>query len=433
VRLVAQRAGRAEQGDDVFGTHYSEFEVDLGQTDAEEQEETETKIRAALQKIPGATFAVMTFLSDRLDEVVSGFTAPVVIRAYGNNLDELDETANRIAAAVSSVDQAVDVQQQNPPGIPKLIVRLHQEALLRWGFNALDVLDAIRTAYQGVPVGQIYEGDRVFNAAVLLAPNLRKRPEAVSGLLLKSDEGVFVPLRELAQIDMTSSRYGVLHEGGRRVQIITADTTDSDVGAFSLRVKKAIAALSLPTGITIEYAGAAEAQSQSMRTLLIHSTIAAVGMLLLLSLSVPRIRNLGLIFLNLPFAMVGGILALLASGGVASLGALVGFVTLFGITLRNGIMMISHYSYLATAEDMPWTLDTAIEGAADRLSPILMTSLATALGLLPLALGSGEPGRELEGPMAIVILGGLVSSAILNLLILPGLALRFGRFTTKTS
>jgi CzcA family heavy metal efflux pump len=433
VRLVAQRAGRAEQGDDVFGTHYSEFEVDLGQTDAEEQEETETKIRAALQKIPGATFAVMTFLSDRLDEVVSGFTAPVVIRAYGNNLDELDEAANRIAAAVSSVDQAVDVQQQNPSGIPKLIVRLHQEALLRWGFNALDVLDAIRTAYQGVPVGQIYEGDRVFNAAVLLAPNLRKRPEAVSGLLLKSDEGVFVPLRELAQIDMTSSRYGVLHEGGRRVQIITADTTDSDVGAFSLRVKKAIAALSLPTGITIEYAGAAEAQSQSMRTLLLHSAIAAVGMLLLLSLSVPRIRNLGLIFLNLPFAMVGGILALLASGGVASLGALVGFVTLFGITLRNGIMMISHYSYLATAEDMPWTLDTAIEGAADRLSPILMTSLATALGLLPLALGSGEPGRELEGPMAIVILGGLVSSAILNLLILPGLALRFGRFTTKTS
>ncbi|MPZ31962.1 MAG: hypothetical protein GEV13_13340 [Rhodospirillales bacterium] len=193
-------------------------------------------------------------------------------------------------------------------------------------------------------------------------------------------------------------------------------------------MKGKVAALSLPPGVTVSFAGTAEAQSRSLRTLLVDSGLAAGGMLLLLSLIVHRMRNLGLILLNLPFAMVGGILALVAAGGVASLGAMVGFVTLFGITLRNAVMMVAHYEHLTQVEQRTWSRDTAIEGAADRLAPILMTSLATALGLLPLALGSGEAGRELEGPMAIVILGGLFSSAALNLLLLPALALRFGRF-----
>lgn len=223
----------------------------------------------------------------------------------------------------------------------------------------------------------------------------------------------------------------MLHEAGQRIQAVTLGTTDADVGAFTARVQAKVQSLHLSRGITVTFTGAAVAQSQSARTLLVNSVLAAFGMLLLLSLTVPRARNLGLILLNLPFAMVGGVLALFATGGIASLGALVGFVTLFGITLRNAIMMVSHYDLLTGAENHAWSLATAIEEAADRLSPILMTTLATAFGLLPLALGSGEPGREIEGPMAIVILGGLISSAALNLLVLPGLALRFGRFGTQ--
>lgn len=428
VRLVAQRAGRAEQAADVFGTNYSEIEVDLKKTDAAGQEATEEAIRDVLQRIPGAVFAVKTFLSDRLDEVVSGYTAPVVIRLYGTNLDALDTTAAQIAAMAATVPGAIDVQQQNPTGVPKLSVQLNQDALLRWGFNALDVLDAIRTGYQGEVVGQAYEGDQIVDAVVLLKPESRERPEAVGALLLKSPSGVRVPLSDLATIREASGRYGVLHQGGARMQVVTVGTSDSDVGAFTSRVEAKIRALRLPAGVTVNFEGAAAAQSRSARTLLINSLLAVFAMLLLLSLTVPSGRNLALILLNLPFAMVGGILALYVTGGIASLGALVGFVTLFGITLRNAIMMVSHYDLLTREEGREWTLATAIEGAKDRLAPILMTTLATALGLLPLALGSGEPGREIEGPMAVVILGGLFSSAALNLLVLPGMAFRFGRF-----
>lgn len=428
VRLVAQRAGRAEKASDVFGTNYSELEVDLDKTDAEGQEQAETAIRETLQKIPGAIFAVKTFLSDRLDEVVSGYRAPVIIQAHGPDLDALDQAAAKIAAAVATVPGAVDVQQLNPTGVPKLLVNLRHDALLRWGFNPLDVLDTVRTAYQGDIIGQVYEGDRVFDAAVLLTPSDRSRPESVSTLLLKTSGEKFVPLGDLATLRDASGRYGVLHEAGQRIQTVTSGTTDPDVGAFTSRVEATVRSLRLPPDVTVSFSGAAAAQSKSARTLLINSVLAAMGMLLLLSLTVPRLRNLSLILLNLPFAMVGGVLALFATGGVASLGALVGFVTLFGITLRNAIMMVSHYDLLTDSEGHSWTFETAIAGATDRLAPILMTTLATALGLLPLALGSGEPGREIEGPMAIVILGGLISSAALNLLVLPSIALRFGRF-----
>lgn len=428
VRLVSQLAGRADKSDDVFGTHYSEFEIDLAPTDAEGQEQAEAGIRDALRHFPGATFAVRTFLSDRLDEVISGYTAPVIVRAAGTNLDALDSTAAQIAGALSTVRGAVDVQLQNPSGVPELSIVLDDQALARWGFDALTVLDDIGAAYRGAEVGKVYEGNRVFDAAIFLDAKLRKRPELVSTLMLKAPDGTFVPLSALASIRTVSGRYGVLHEGGRRVQIVTANTEDEDLGAFAARVKAKIAGLRLPPGVTVELTGTAVAQSRSMTALLINSCLAIGAMALLLSFNVGRLRNLALVFLNLPFAMVGGIIAVLASGGVASLGAMVGFVTLFGITLRNAIMMIAHYEHLTRAEDRPWTIATAIEGATDRLSPILMTSLATALGLLPLALGSSEPGRELEGPMAIVILGGLISSSALNLFILPALAHRWGRF-----
>lgn len=433
VRLVAQRTGRADKADDVFGTHYSEIDIDLAPTDAEGQEQAEAGIRAALQHTPGASFAVRTFLSDRLDEVVSGYTAPVIVRAAGTDLDALDQAAAQIASAMREVPGAVDVQLQNPGGLPKLAITLDDKALLRWGFNPLDVLDGIATGYQGAQVAQVYEGERVFNAAILLDANLRRDPENVGALMLKAPGGAYVPLRALATISETSGRYGVLHEGGQRIQVVTANSAEEDVGALDQRVRAKIGALKLPPGVTVDYAGAAEAQSRSTQSLLVNSALAATGMVLLLSLTIRRPRNLALIFLNLPFAMVGGIIALLATGGVASLGALVGFVTLFGITLRNSIMMVAHYDHTTQTEGRGWSLATAVEGASDRLAPILMTSLATALGLLPLALGSGEPGRELEGPMAVVILGGLISSAALNLLILPALALRWGRFGPATA
>ncbi len=248
-------------------------------------------------------------------------------------------------------------------------------------------------------------------------------------LPIRTPGGTFVPLRQLADIVPSSERYQVRHEGGRRVQTVTVNVASSDIAAFVATAKARVAALvSLPAGTYVAFAGTAQAQIDARRDLLVNTLIAAVGIVLLLSVVTRNWRNLLLVLANLPFAMVGGVLAVLLTGGQLSLGALVGFVTLAGITLRNSIMMISHFEHLVAIDGRDWNAATAIDGASDRLVPIVMTSLVTALGLLPLAVGMDDSGREVEGPMAVVILGGLMTSMVLNLLVLPALALAFGRF-----
>jgi Cu/Ag efflux pump CusA len=238
-----------------------------------------------------------------------------------------------------------------------------------------------------------------------------------------------VRLRNIADVVQSSGRYVIQHEAARRVQTITCNVTGRDIASFVNDARRAVAAkVSLPANAYVEFTGSAEAEARSRRDLLIHSTIALAGIALLLTIVMRNARNLALVALNLPFALVGGVIAALITGEPLSVGSMVGFVTLFGITLRNSIMMISHYEHLIEVEGETWGLDASIRGASERLIPIVMTSLVTALGLLPLAIGRNAPGREIEGAMAIVILGGLVTSTILNLLVLPTLAHRFGRF-----
>lgn len=212
------------------------------------------------------------------------------------------------------------------------------------------------------------------------------------------------------------------------MQTVTCSVQGRAVSAFVEDAKMRISRLKLSSNTYVEFSGTAQAEAQSRRDLLINSLLAGLGIVLLLSIVMDNFRNLLLVLANLPFALVGGVLAALMTGGNLSLGSRVGYVTLFGITLRNSIMLISHYEHLVQVEGMAWGLETALHGASERLAPILMTALVTGLGLLPLAMGSGDPGRELEGPMAIVILGGLVTSTLLNLLILPTFALRYGKF-----
>jgi len=431
VRSVAQRAGRAEQAsEDTWGPHYSEFEVDLKPGlpgDAADQAQAE--IRRTFAGFVGVNSSVMTFLTERIEETLSGYTAAVVINIFGNDLDLLDQKAQEIARALGQVRGATDVEVQSPPGLPQLTIRLRKADLQRWGFDAVDVLDLIRTAYQGDVVGQTYQGNQVFNVITILDDASRDNIATIGDLPLRSPGGSYVLLRQIADIYEAAGRYQVLHDGARRVQTVTANVTGIDVPAFVQAAKAAIAAkVQLPSGTYLQFAGTAEAQSRSQRNLAFNSLIAGVGIVLLLSIVTRNWRNLLLILANLPFALVGGVLAVFLTGGLLSLGGMVGFVTLFGITLRNSILMIAHYEHLVEIEGMPWDLEAAIKGATDRLIPILMTSIVTGLGILPLAIGRDDPGREIQGPMAVVILGGLVTSIALNLLVLPTLALRYGRF-----
>lgn len=429
VRAVGQRVGRAELADDTWGPDYSETEVDLKPLSGDEEEKAEAQIRKSLGRISGVSISMNTFLAERIGETLSGFGAAIAVNVYGNDLGQLDREAAQAYEALNSLRGARDVQMQAPPGTPEIAVNLNAAGLSQWGFDPVTVLDAIGTAYDGRQVGDIYEGNRHFGVDVILPPALRSRPDTVARLLLRSPEGVYVPLDHLAQVYETSGRYSILHDGARRVQTITMDVSGGSAEALVARARRVLAAkVKLAPGNYIQFSGTAEAEAQSRRDLLTHSALAALGIVLLLSIVLANGRNLALVVVNLPFALVGGVLAAIAFGGELSLGAMVGFVTLFGITLRNSIMLIAHYEHLVRVEGRGWGYRTAIDGAAERLVPILMTAIVTALGLLPLAVGSNTPGQEIEGPLAIVILGGLITSTALNLLVLPTLALHYGKF-----
>jgi Cu/Ag efflux pump CusA len=313
--------------------------------------------------------------------------------------------------------------------MPQLTIRLRKPDLERWGFDAVDVLELVRTAYQGEIVGQAYQGNQVFDVIGILDRESRSGIASVGDLPLRSPGGAFVSLKQVADIYQAPGRYQVLHEGAQRVQTVVANVAGNDVASFVSAAKAALSDRLEPApGTRLQFSGTVEAQAQTRRDLAINSTIAGVGIVILLSIVARNWRNLVLILANLPFALVGGALAVFATGAQLSLGGMVGFVTLFGVSLRNSILMIAHYEHLVAVEGATWNLETAIRGAADRLTPILMTSIVTGLGVLPLAIGMGDPGREVEGPMAVVILGGLISSMALNLIVLPTLALRYGRF-----
>ncbi|MGH9770206.1 MAG: efflux RND transporter permease subunit [Candidatus Acidiferrales bacterium] len=431
VRLVAQRVGRAELSDDTNGTHSSEFELALKPLNAEQYDAARAAIRKTLSGFAGASFSVNGFLVERINEILSGYTSGVAVNIFGNDLNKLDEAARKAARALAGIQGVANVQLQSPPGMPQVSIRLLPDELERWGFDPVDVLDAVRTAFGGESVGQIYQGNRVFDLSVILRPSSRHYVAEIGGLPMRGPDGNYVPLRKLAKIYESSGRYVIQHEGGRRLETITCNLPGIGVNAFLKEARNRFSHIGMPAGTYISFAGQVQAQQRSHRQLLVNGLVAVVGIVLLLSIVMGNRRNLLLVMANLPFALVGGILAAWITGGALSLGALVGFVTLFGITLRNSIMLISHYEHLVSVEGMQWGLEAALRGASERLGPILMTALVTGLGLLPLALGSGDPGREIEGPMATIILGGLFTATALNLLVMPTLALHYGRFATR--
>lgn len=443
VKSVTQWVGRAPNAADTFGTHYSEFEIEIGAISGLEQRRILTDIREVLSGedidrdgdgvaetgFVGVNFAINTFLTERIEETISGYAASTVINIYGQNLDTLDSDANNIARILNDIKGAADVTVQSPPGTPQLVVRLRPEKMAQLGLYPTDVLDNIRAAYEGVPVTQAYEGNRVVGVSVVLDLEARDDVQEAGNLPLFNAEGKLFRLRDVADIVQENGRSKILHAGAKRIQTVTANVSGRDIDSFTSELKTRLnEELTLSPGTYLEFTGAAEANAKSREKLILQSALAGISVFLMLYIAFGRLRNLMLTFANLPFALIGGVLAVMLTGGWISLGSLVGFVTLFGITLRNSIMMASHFQHLVDKENCVWSLETCIRGASERLPSILMTALVTALGLLPLAVGSGEPGREIEGPMATIIVGGLVTSTILNLLILPTIMLHFGKF-----
>ncbi len=441
VKSVTQWVGRSPNAADTFGTHYSEFEIEIGTLSGQEQARIVKEIRETLAGsgdakagFVGVNFAINTFLTERIEETISGYAASTVINIYGNDLDALDRDAQQIASVVASTKGAQDVLVQSPPGTPQAVIRLRPDKLAAWGMQTTDVLDTIRAAFEGVPIAQIYMGSRVVGLSVILDKTARDDVSDLGEIPLTNAEGKPLLLKDIAFITQENGRSKILHAGSKRIQTVTANAQGRDLESFNAELKTRIKTdVQLSAGNYIEFTGEAEANAQSREDLIVHSLLAIVAIFLMLYIAFGRLRNLLLTFANLPFALIGGVLAALFTGGWLSLGSLVGFVTLFGITLRNSIMMVSHFQHLVDEEHCVWNLETCIRGATERLPSVLMTALVTALGLLPLAIGSSQPGREIEGPMATIIVGGLISSTMLNLLILPTIMLHFGRFKKQTA
>lgn len=443
VKSVAQWVGRAPNAADTFGTHYSEFEVEIGTVSGDEQERIFHDIREQLAgetedddddgKVElgfvGANFAINTFLTERIEETISGYAAGLVINIYGQDLDALDRDAQKVASLLSNIRGVRDVMVQSPPETPEIVIRLKQEKLALWGLQPMDVLDTVRACYEGVPVNHVFMGNRSIGVSVLLNDASRDDIADMRNIPIFNPEGQMLKLSDVAYVAQEGGRSKILHAGAKRIQTITANISGRDQALLIQDIRNTLhKKLQLKSGNYLEFSGEAEANAQSRQDLIIHSLVAGVAIFLMLYIAFGRLRNLMLTFANLPFALIGGVIATFFTGGWISVGTLVGFVTLFGITLRNSIMMVSHFQHLVDKEGCTWNLETCIRGASERLPSVLMTALVTALGLLPLAIGSGEPGREIEGPMATIIVGGLISSTILNLLILPTIMLHFGRF-----
>jgi len=426
VKSVAEQIGRAENGQDPDAPNKSEFEVQIDPK-LRNATEIDAAIRDVFDDYPNQLVEIYSVLAERIGETLSGESAPFSISVIGSDLDADDRVGAQIVEVLQHLPGSGNVRLTVPPREAELHVELEPEQLAANGLQAADVLETLNAAYHGTVAAELKQADRSVPVAVRIA-GTGADPQSVGALLLRGRDGAVTRLSAVAKITTELARSLVDHEDGLRRQIVVATPTGADQVGFARAARKAVAQkVALPAGVYLRYGGAAEAQAAAAHELLLHSAAAFVLIVLLLGLAFGSSRHVLLVLLALPSTLIGGVVAVAVTGGTLTLGAMVGFVALFGMAARNTILLISHYDHLVAEEHEPWTLATSLRGAEERLTPVLLTALLTALALLPVALQLHQPGHEIEGPMAVVILGGLVSSTLVSLLLIPPLAARWLR------
>jgi CzcA family heavy metal efflux pump len=427
VATIEQQVGRAELGEDTWGPHRSEFHVELKRDASVDQASAQEALRGILEDYPGIQSEVVTFLGDRISESLSGESAQVAIKIFGDDLDQLDAAAAKVVAALSKVKGIVDLQFKRQSGTPSIAIQLIPAALAATGLKVQDVLDTIETAYAGTNVGQTFRGTRTVDVEVLLPDALRHQPAEIARLMIAGPLGP-VPLSQVARVEVTNDRYSIEHDGGQRRVSVTFNVSGASLQSVVDEAQRTItASVALPAGVYLEYTGAAAAERQTRNELTLYSLLALALILMILFVAFRWRVNSYLVLANLPFSLIGSVLAIAVTGVGISLGTVVGLVTVFGVSARNAILQLAHYEHLVEVEGAAWGPELVLRGANERLIPIVMTAAVTALGLAPLALGLSRPGQEIEGPMAVTVLGGLLSSTLLNLVVLPAMAQRYVR------
>src|SRR5277367_6496325 len=427
VKSVAEQIGRAENGQDPDAPNKSEFEVQIDPRQGHTAGEIEAAIRDVFDDFPNQLVEIYSVLAERIGETLSGESAPFTISVMGSDLDVDDRVGAQIVDVLQHLPDSGNVRLTVPPREVEMRLELLPEKLAIYGLQAADVLQTVNAAYHGSVAAELNQADRSVPVVVRIA-NAGADPRSVGALLLRGRDGALVPLSSVATISMALARSLIDHQDGLRRQIVVASPKGADQAGYAEAARKAVAAkVELPPGVYLRYGGAAEAQTAARNELLLHSAAAFVLIVILLALAFGTARHVLLVLLSLPSTLIGGVAAVSLTGGTLTLGAMVGFVALFGMAARNTILLISHYDHLVHVEAQPWNLETALRGAEERLTPVLLTALLTGLALLPVAWQLHQPGHEIEGPMAVVILGGLVSSTLVSLLLIPPLAARWLR------
>ena len=431
VRNFGSHIGRAEVADEVVGPNFTELWISID-PDAG-YETTVKKVQDAVDGYPGLHRDLLTYLSERIKEVLTGASASIVVRIFGPELDGLLESANRAADAMREVPGVKDLKVESQVLVPQIVVRPRPGAARIYGVSEADIRKAERVFVGGLKAGEIYSGQRITDVVVWGTEEARGDIAALRGLLVEAPGGVRVPLQDVADIEIVPTPNMIKREQASRRIDVTCNVEGADLGAVARAIEEKVRAIPFGQGYYPEFLGEYEARQTAQNRLFGLAAVALAGILVLLQSDFRSIRLVSMIFLSFPFALAGGVVGAFASGGVLSLGSLVGFVAVFGIAARNGIMLVSHFRHLEREEGQAFGEALVLRAAEERLAPILMTSLATALALAPIAWGGNQPGYEIEYPMALVILGGLVSSTVLNLFLLPAFYLKFGRVSEAES
>jgi len=425
VRNFGSHIGRAEVADEVYGPNFTELWISID-PDVDYQA-TRRRIQAAMDGYPGMFCDVQTYLQERSKEVLSGTSYSIVVRLFGPDMGALRTMAKEAEKAMASVEGVTNLKVESQVLLPQIEVRLRPEAAERYGLTPGHVRRAITTLLRGTKVGEVYEGQKRFDVVVWGEAICRDDVAAIRALPIDTLAGVLVRLGDVADVMVVPMPNEVKREAASRRLDITCNVQGRDLGAVATEVEEKVRGLKFETGYHPEFLGEEAVRRESSRRLYALSALALLGVLLVIYSDFGSWRLTLIVAFTLPFALVGGGVGVMLTGGVVSLGSLVGFVTVLGIAARNGIMLVSHYRHLEDNEGEEFGAALVRRGSEERLAPILMTALATGLALLPLVVSGLKPGHEVEYPLAVVILGGLVTSTLLNLFLLPSLYLRFGR------
>jgi CzcA family heavy metal efflux pump len=427
VVATARRTGRAEYDEHVQGVEAAEIDAGLRDT-GRSRAELLAELRRGFSTLPGTNVTIGQPISHRIDHMLSGTRANIAVKVVGDDLLTLRRLGEQVRDVMVGVPGAVDVSLEQQTEVPVVRFVLNRSAIARYGLRPEDVAEAVETSFSGAVVGRMFDRATAFDLVVKLDASVQADFSRLADLPIDTPTAGPVPIRLLADVRRETGPNMVLRENVQRRIVVSANVAGRDLGGVVEDMQAAVSrAVSLPQGYRIEYGGQFESQQSASRRLILLGVWATIGVFMLLVLAFGRARDALLVMLNLPLALIGGVAGVYLGGGVLSVASTIGFITLFGIATRNGIMLVSHIQHLMQEEGVTDFREAVERGARERLIPILMTALAAGLALIPLALGGGKPGSEIQTPMAIVILCGLMSSFALNMVVVPTMYFRFGR------